>query len=291
MSDPVINGIKFFQDNISNNILFFSGRLGSVETKVLLKSNLNDILTANENKKNVLSLRKEAWINAGIWPPTNSQMRKFSNRYAEAIEKATVMAIWESPDSLPSEQQLIKHFNPICEQVPLRILDPVQLVGQGFDSWTLALEGKKVLVVHPFGDLIKSQYEKREALHAKALLPDFTLSVIKPPQSNGLKFSLDSWSEKFREFETQLDLFINKFEPDIALIAAGAYGMPIANLLYSKKVSSIYIGGSLQLIFGIWGARWKTNKNILSISTENWVTPEKKLRPKGSFLIEKSCYW
>lgn len=289
MNKDVIGAIESIQNKISSNILFFSGRLGSVEAKVLLKTQMpSDILASSIKYKN---LRKEAWINAGIWPPTIDQMERFSDRYAKAIQNVTQMAVWNSPAKLPGEDKLLMAHNPSCERIPLRVLDPVQLAGQGYPSWTAALEGKKVLVVHPFGELILAQYSKYLTLHSKPLLPNLNLRVIKPPQSNGLNFSLNSWSKNLAEFENKLDGELLKFKPEIALVAAGAYGMPIAHNIYVRNISSMYIGGSLQLIFGIWGSRWKTNSDILKIATDNWITPQKEQRPKGSFLIENSCYW
>lgn len=41
------------------------------------------------------------------------------------------------------------------------------------DVWTTALKGKKVLVIHPFVDTIKKQYEKRDKLFETSKLPTF----------------------------------------------------------------------------------------------------------------------
>lgn len=51
--------------------------------------------------------------------------------------------------------------------------------------WTEALEGKRVLVIHPQAELIRSQYEKRERLFpGTKILPEFTLIVQKAVQTN-----------------------------------------------------------------------------------------------------------
>jgi hypothetical protein len=47
---------------------------------------------------------------------------------------------------------------------------------------------------------------------------------------------------------------------DIALIAAGSYGLPLA--VYCKSVkgaSAVVIGGSLQQLFGLRGMRWENH--------------------------------
>ena len=59
----------------------------------------------------------------------------------------------------------------------------------GVKPWTAALKGKKVLVVHPFSESIKKQYENNR-LHiferqfeADDMLPEFELHTIKAVQT------------------------------------------------------------------------------------------------------------
>jgi hypothetical protein len=48
---------------------------------------------------------------------------------------------------------------------------------------------------------------------------------------------------------------------DVALLGCGGFGMPLLAYIKSlpHKPSGIYIGGALQLFFGIHGARWFQN--------------------------------
>ena len=50
---------------------------------------------------------------------------------------------------------------------------------------------------------------------------------------------------------------IEKKDFDIALIGAGAYGMPLAYKIKKMGKKAIHIGGSLQCLFGIKGSRWE----------------------------------
>ena len=50
--------------------------------------------------------------------------------------------------------------------------------------WTRALKGKKVLVVHPFSETIKDQYEKKIKIwDSKEILPEFELITFKAVQT------------------------------------------------------------------------------------------------------------
>jgi hypothetical protein len=54
---------------------------------------------------------------------------------------------------------------------------------------------------------------------------------------------------------------------------------------------AIYMGGSLQLIFGIMGKRWENQEYVTKHVNEYWVRPSEKERPKQSNIVEGGCYW
>ena len=61
------------------------------------------------------------------------------------------------------------------------------------------------------------------------------------------------------------DLFeLNKtFNFYIALVSCGGFGMILSDYIYSElNKSTMYVGGALQLYFGIICNRWKTNPNV-----------------------------
>ena len=60
--------------------------------------------------------------------------------------------------------------------------------------------------------------------------------------------------------------------------------------------ASIYIGGALQLLFGIVGNRWRgfqKHNPVLSrlMNNSNWVAPLKSERPPGYKTEESAAYW
>ena len=79
---------------------------------------------------------------------------------------------------------------------------------------------------------------------------------------------------------------------DIALVAAGGYGMLIADFIFTElKKSVMYIGGALQLFFGIIGKRWFDNNEILEMMNDNWIRPDNEDKPANFVKVEKGCYW
>ncbi|MEA4894585.1 MAG: hypothetical protein VB064_04910, partial [Oscillospiraceae bacterium] len=89
--------------------------------------------------------------------------------------------------------------------------------------WTGALKGKKVLVIHPFEETIRSQYQKRAHLFANPeMLPEFQLYTIKAVQTiAGQK------DDRFANWFEALDYMYDeamRIDFDVALIGCGAYG-------------------------------------------------------------------
>jgi hypothetical protein len=77
---------------------------------------------------------------------------------------------------------------------------------------------------------------------------------------------------------------------DIALIGAGAYGLPLA--AYAKRMGKkgVHVGGMLQLFFGIMGKRWE-DMRIPGMRREYWVRPSATETIRGKTAVEGGCYW
>jgi hypothetical protein len=136
--------------------------------------------------------------------------------------------------------------------------------------WTMQLEHKIVLIVHPFIDSIRNNIPKLQS-HIWANIrndhvygapyscfPNVTeFKFIRTPLPR--KTYKVSWMESLEEIQREIDA-IGYF--DIALLGCGGYGLPlmahISTLPFTP--SAIYIGGALQLFFGIHGTRWSVPK-------------------------------
>ena len=61
----------------------------------------------------------------------------------------------------------------------------------------------------------------------------------------------------------------------------------------NHQKSAIYVGGVLQMYFGVLGNRWLIErKEIVKLyCNEFWVRPKESERPKQFEMIENACYW
>ena len=86
------------------------------------------------------------------------------------------------------------------------------------------------------------------------------------------------------------------FKPNgkkVALIGAGAYGLPLAAHVKKLGKKAIHVGGGLQLLFGIKGSRWENDPGygLGEILNEHWVKPLPEECPSHAKSIEGGCYW
>lgn len=161
------------------------------------------------------------------------------------------------------------------------------------NPWTQYLGGKRVLVVHPFVDSIKTQYERRDKLFQEPrVLPSFAeLYLVKAVQSiagNGEKTGFADWFEALESMKNEMD----KYNYDVALIGCGAYGMNLAAHAKRNGKIAIHLAGWTQMLFGIYGHRWLKEKNKYSaFINEYWIRPGENEKPQNADIIENGCYW
>jgi len=154
--------------------------------------------------------------------------------------------------------------------------------------WTSALHGKKILVVHPFADTIFQQYHhnQKNLFNSDEVLPSFeSLESIKAVQSSaGNPTPFENWFEALDHMKKQIE----QKDFEIALIGAGAYGLPLAAHVKSMGRKAVHMGGVTQTLFGIKGKRWDYMPGLYN---EFWVRPPAIDRPLNFKNVEDGCYW
>jgi hypothetical protein len=229
----------------------------------------------------------EQW--SGFFPPTVEKIEKFCELMMEDMKEVDILGSWLANESYFSRE--LRN----ATKVQLHLLSPYWTD----QSWMLALQGKKVLVVHPFAELIEKQYcENRSNLFKNpTILPLFQLQTIKAVQSlGGESNGFRDWFEALGWMKNEID----KRDYDICLIGCGAYGFPLAAHVKRQGKKTIHLGGEVQILFGIRGRRWE-DPNLgadwgmsfthLSMMNEYWIRPGDDLKSRNAFQIEDNCYW
>lgn len=219
---------------------------------------------------------------SGFFPNVSEKFRRFYKYMLSLIGEVDVLGIWY----MVLEEYMVDTYMKNTKVVPLMAIEPYY-----FDNpWSRVLEGKKVLVIHPFAETIESQYKKRkEIFPGRPVLPDFELKTIKAVQTLA-----DQEDDRFNDWFEALDYMIDKMHQtdfDVAIIGCGAYGMPLAVEAKRMGKKAVHMGGATQVLFGIKGARWDNDEDVNCYYTDAWVRPGKQDELKGMEKVEDSCYW
>jgi len=222
---------------------------------------------------------------AGFFPKNINLMPDFAQEMIEACKQIDMIAVWKQ-----------KYEDFLIEEYCKEDMTTCALLTLGThcnpdNSWTRALKGKKVLVVHPYKETILSQYEKREKLFKNSeLLPEMDLMVMKSVQT--IAGERDSRFKNWFEALDYMHQETRKYDYEIAVVGCGAYGFPLAARMKKDGKKVIHLGGVTQCMFGIMGNRWKDDRELLDvINPEYWVRPSLDETPKNPDIIEHSCYW
>ena len=211
--------------------------------------------------------------NAGFFSANDEELIKYSKDSIEICKNIDALGVCEytQPASVSEEKVLEISRNDNLKLIPFSSLGDDQLYTD--NPWTRALEGKKVLVVHPFAKTIEQQYKKKDLLFKNNLLPDFELITYKTVQG----IDTENAKKQYGSWYNALDIMCNdisKIDFDIALIGAGAFGMFLANHIKNMGKKAVHVGGAVQVLFGITGARWERYEKFNNeIKNEYWVRP------------------
>jgi len=224
-------------------------------------------------------LKRKLVNNAGFFPATDEHLDRFAKLYLDIASEIDLLGSWIHPELL------LRSRMPNAQHIPLDNLEPYL----GNPPWSKALEGKKVLVIHPFTESITLQYAKREKLFDNPdILPPFELTTLKAVQSaGGNNVPFANWFEALDFMKAEID----KLNFDIAIIGAGAYGLPLAAYVKSIEKQAIHMGGALQMLFGIYGQRWISNPARKHLINEHWIRPLDTDKIENFKKIESGCYW
>lgn len=298
-------------DKMHDNIIYDTGKISDIIYKTLIDnkpcmiaryglvelnvvSNYIFIKRKRKNIRNCITgkdlyfwwnkqMKKELSYNAGFFPNNLDMLNHYCDLMIEDTRYLDVLETWIGLEPIILSDTKVSMVG-LQESEPWWQTKP----------WTRALKGKKIVVVHPFAELIESQYKNREHLFKnKDVLPDFELRTVKAVQSiGGLCNDFNNWFDALKWMESE----IAKEDFDVVLIGCGAYGFPLAAYVKKLGKKAVHMGGVLQMLFGIKGARWEDKNyhpkyDYTSLFNEYWIKPDIKFKPSVANNIENGCYW
>lgn len=271
-------------DEIARKIIqkepFAFCRFSFVEMDIMVKCQTEKywkIATYKRNKELVDMFRM-------VGEPKYKGIQRFASIMEKATEDADIIGIWRP---MLMADAYLEHIKRNAEPY-VSHADCVQSYTR-VKPWTKELEGKKVLVVSPFSEEVKSQYQRRELLwENKDILPEFELDTL-----DSVWYFAGCKDERFSNWFEALDYLykeIMKKDFDIVLLGCGPFGFPLATMVKNAGKQAIHMGGAVQILFGIKGKRWD-DSSVGGYYNEYWIRPGEKTKPKDAEKLDKECYW
>jgi hypothetical protein len=280
--DNIIHSLE--EGNIKIKNLIESGkpcmicRFGSTELSVIYQYYIRDgkyrHLVWDDNIK--LEINKQS----GFFPTSDKMISRFCKEFITCLTDIDFLGVWLKP----GEDVMVNEFTKNAFLAPLKSIEPYY-----FDApWSKALEGKKVLVIHPFAESIKNQYKNHLKLFRNTVLPNFGIEVMEAQQTLGTSTKkFDNWFDSLKYMCNEIE----KKDFDVAIIGAGAYGLPLAAFVKRIGKQAIHMGGATQIMFGIKGKRWDNIPEVSNLYNEYWVRPLEGETPAKENQLEDGCYW
>lgn len=221
--------------------------------------------------------------NAGFFPADVSLARRYAALLEEDYRAIDLFVSYQKEEWYPMNLGLLAGATR-CPR--WGFLDPYRYAR----PWSAALEGKRVLVVHPFADTIRRQYERRGQLFpGRDVLPRFgALHCVRAVQSlagNAVPYA--TWFDALDAMKREMD----SYDYDVALVGCGAYGFHLAAHAKRRGRVGLHMASMLQLLFGIKGKRWDDDTEYARFYNDAWVRPAVDERPAGLETVEGGCYW
>lgn len=272
---------------------FLVARIGRSELEALVTYLMSTIKSEYPGQKILKYLRGELprfWWHQGIvnnlgnlsgmFSTSKEGLNIFSRRSLDDCQLVDILGAWNKDESF------LSRYLENSSKVPLQDLEPYY----NSPPWSRALANKKVLVIHPFEASIRGQYTLREELFKdKDTLPEFELITYKPIQNlaGNIDPRFTTWIEAL-EFMCKE---ISGIDFEIAIIGAGAYGLPLGAFIKKIGRQAIHLGGATQILFGVKGARWEVDPFFRDLFNDKWIRPKDEETPTGASKVEGGCYW
>ncbi len=269
---------------------FLVSRLGIGQETV---TTYNYLACGRFSRKNVLILAH----NNGIYCNNEKDVESYCKFYANALSHSDGLALWEPPlvnDILIPQNYFCKKFENLYH-LSVNILEIHKLLDKNIIPWTHSLLGKKILIINPFISSFKKQINNNFKLFNKSnkhiFLEDQEFIFYKSYNSLAGNRPHKNWLETYLIMCRD----IKDLDFDIALLGCGGYGLPLCDFIKTKLgKSSIYIGGILQIYFGVIGTRWEEEeywKNKIKEENIHFIKPNDSEKINNFNKIENGCYW
>lgn len=248
-------------------------------------------------QKNLGQCIKRLANNAGILIKNNQSLDVFVDSNITANLESDALLVWG--EGMGEQfKYCLGHLVNIRPELPTFDavgLEPYYFFGVPSYKENNPYKNKTILIIASHIESMEHQIKSGNYLTCfspHTIFDNCRFKFVKPPQTL-------AGNHGNRDWQLNLPRFIEDIKSvgdfDLALASCGGYGTPTVHYIHKKfHRDAVYVGGALQLFFGIIGERWRENETIMSFYQKNsgsWITPLSADIPRNSSRVENGCYW
>jgi hypothetical protein len=258
---PMLDRLGFVQavsDAAASERRYAAGKIGHTEQALL---NYPLVLERESDPRRLRAFEVSVVARAsqlgGVFPADRDSIRAFSLRFASDLRELDCLGLFD--DSLQAELELLRGHR--YDGDVIHYLDQEPDRGVPADDrlcYLPAFRGRRLLLVCASAELLR---DRANAETYEAVWSKIGKRWFEPASVEALRIPY-SYDEEAKSEGSALDRLdeigesMESIDFDVALIAAGSLGIPIAAAVKRIGRIAISLGGHLQVLFGVHGERW-----------------------------------
>jgi len=270
-----------------------AGKLGFSEHALMHLPAIMDVTSDPHQRAALLTtLRVHACRQSGVFPDDEGSIREFGDRLLQVYQRMDYLAVLPG---LPLPPVLTTAVTP--RSVAIEALEPNRSHSYDPDDCYLPhLRGARVLIISSIADVLaaRAQRDVFEAVWSRIGAP-----WPQPRSVEALSFPFIYDADVQARHTSVWEVFddvcreMSRADFDIALIAAGALGSPLALAAKDLGAVGISLGGHLQVLFGVHGKRWLDDREWSTrYINDAWIAPPEDRKPQTlRGLTDDGAYW
>lgn len=274
---------------------YASGKIGTSEKHWMHYPIVTTTVTDRRQRFAVDAAMRYHCRGSGVFPLTPELFDRFPRFYAHHLRQLDSLGVMRDLTTL--EDAVLWHYDLSARVVHFIDQEPDRSTPADDERCYLpAFAGKRVLLVAPFAHLLRERatretFEQVWSRTGKRWFAPASVESIEFPYG----FSPDTHAR----YATVLDLYdeivaaMQTRTFDVALIAAGALGIPLASAAKAQGRVGLSLGGHLQVLFGVLGQRWRDDPEWRArYITDGWIDMPASYRPaEHATVCDSGCYW
>ena len=233
-------------------------------------------------------------IQSGLFPAEPEFYLRFNEVYADYLRRIDCLGL--SFDVPALEQQIICHYQAAADLIHYPDQEPDRSAPANEANCYLPhFAGKRLLLIATISHFLRQRADRETfaRVWAKTGKPWFWPATV---DSIEFPYGYDaSTQQTYGDALHLLDAIqqqIAQSEFDVALIAAGGLGLPLAGFVKNLGRVGLSLGGHLQVLFGVNGSRWRDRVSWQQrYFNEWWVDLPATYRPSAPVVTDDAAYW